>query len=317
VTTTYIKQIIDQVNAVTSGCGPVLLYGENIDTGSRIAGLARGLTVNPAGRILNVGNCELTHCGVGFGIMIDKGNAVLFMKQLDFLLLGLDQLVNTFNYIRAYEGADKIGSFSIFLIICDQGYQGPQSSINAASDFASLANVSVFCLNAVSDVEGIIAEQFVSPGFRIICLSQRLFGGEALDIQTIAKSDDSAVYHYRSGADVTLACYNFALRAGVASADHLAKSGRQCDLFHVNFLPSGNFDAVIESVERTGKLVVMDDSKSLNKFSDRLVAELHRRKIAFSLMSAVRRGSSDREYGVDEDRFVVDDEAVAAFASGN
>ena len=30
-------------------------------------------------------------------MMLDGGNAVLFMKQLDFLLLGLDQLVNTFN----------------------------------------------------------------------------------------------------------------------------------------------------------------------------------------------------------------------------
>ena len=51
---TYIGQIIESVNAVTETCGPVLLYGENIDTGSRIAGLARGLTVNPAGRILNL-----------------------------------------------------------------------------------------------------------------------------------------------------------------------------------------------------------------------------------------------------------------------
>ncbi len=75
----------------------MLLFGENIDTGSRIAGLARGLKVNPAGRILNVGNCELTHIGLGLGMMLDGGNAVVFMKQLDFLLLGIDQMVNTFN----------------------------------------------------------------------------------------------------------------------------------------------------------------------------------------------------------------------------
>ena len=65
---TYISQIIEQVNVVTERCGPVLLFGENIDTGSRIGGLARGLKVNPAGKILNVGNCELTHCGVVFGV---------------------------------------------------------------------------------------------------------------------------------------------------------------------------------------------------------------------------------------------------------
>jgi hypothetical protein len=37
-TITYIKQIIDQVNGVTADCGPILLYGENIDTGSRRPG---------------------------------------------------------------------------------------------------------------------------------------------------------------------------------------------------------------------------------------------------------------------------------------
>src|SRR5688572_19494537 len=128
----YINQIISCVNGVTTICGPVLLYGENIDTGSRISGLARGLKVNPGGRILNVGDCELTHCGVGFGIMLDGGNAVLFMKQLDFLLLGIDQVVNTYNFIRAYRPTVTLGSFTIFLIVCDQGLQGPQSSLNSA-----------------------------------------------------------------------------------------------------------------------------------------------------------------------------------------
>ena len=97
-TTTYIGQILEQVNRVTENCGPILLYGENIDTGSRIAGLARGLKINPESQILNVGNCELTHCGVGFGILSDGGQAALFVKQLDFMLLGLDQICNTFNY---------------------------------------------------------------------------------------------------------------------------------------------------------------------------------------------------------------------------
>jgi hypothetical protein len=33
--------------------------------------------VNPAGRIQNVGNCELTHAGVGLGMVIDGGQAAV------------------------------------------------------------------------------------------------------------------------------------------------------------------------------------------------------------------------------------------------
>ena len=50
--------------------------------------------------MINVGDCEATHIGVGFGLMLNGVHAVLFAKQLDFMLLGMDQLVNTYNFIR-------------------------------------------------------------------------------------------------------------------------------------------------------------------------------------------------------------------------
>ena len=309
----YIEQIIEQINKVTENCGPVLLYGENIDTGSRIGGLARGLKVNPAGRILNDGNCELTHIGVGLGMMLDGGNAAVFMKQLDFLLLGLDQMVNTFNYIRAFPPENGLGSFTIFPIVCDQGYQGPQSSINVASDFASMANIDVFCLNGAEDASMVIRENFVSPGFRVVCTSQRLFGSPALDLPIEAHSSDNAVFKYRSGDDVTIVCYNFSLRDGVELAERLSNIAVQSDLFHVNFVPDMNISLLSESCARTNKVVLIDDSKSVTKFSDILVRELQSAALEFSVLSFVRRGCSADRYGVVEDRFLPDYEAVRSF----
>jgi len=312
-TASYIRHIIDRVNEVTARCGPVLLYGENIDTGSRISGLARGLTVNPAGRILNVGNCELAHCGIGFGVMIDRGNAALFMKQLDFLLLGLDQLVNTFNFIRAYRPKDQVGSFTIFLIICDQGHQGPQSSMNSASDFASMANVDVYCLNAASDAAAVVGDRFVAGGFRVMCLSQRLFGAPALDLPAQWHSADRAIFRYRSGDDATLLCYNFALRQGVELADRAAAAGLATDLFHANFVPGADLSPLVESCKRTGKLAILDDSKSVTKFGDMLLARLLTARVDVEVLNLTRRGCPDRDYGVCGDQFVVDRDAVAAF----
>jgi pyruvate/2-oxoglutarate/acetoin dehydrogenase E1 component len=313
VSSSYIEQIIEQINQVTENCGPVLLYGENIDTGSRIGGLARGLKVNPAGRILNVGNCELTHIGVGLGMMLDGGNAAVFMKQLDFLPLGLDQMVNTFNYIRAFPPENGLGSFTIFPIVCDQGYQGPQSSINVASDFASMANIDIFCLNGAEDASMVIRKNFVSPGFRVVCTSQRLFGSPALDLPIEAHSSDNAIFKYRSGDDVTIVCYNFSLRDGVELAERLSNIAVQSDLFHVNFVPDMNTSLLSESCARTNKVVLIDDSKSVTKFSDMLVRELQSAALEFSVLSFVRRGCSADRYGVVEDQFLPDYEAVRSF----
>ena len=309
----YIGQIIEQINLAVESCGPILLYGENIDTGSRIGGLARGLKVNSAGRILNVGNCELTHIGVGLGIMMDGGSAAVFMKQLDFLLLGFDQIVNTFNYIRAFPRQEGVGSFTIFPIVCDQGYQGAQSSLNAAGDFASMANIDVFCLNGAEDASVIIREQFVNPGFRMICTSQRLFGAPVLNLKMEERSSDNAVFKYGTGGDITLVCYNFSLREGAKLAEHLSSIGIQSDLFHVNFVPDMNISLLAESCKRTRKLILVDDSKSGAKFGDALVRRLQSSAIDFSVLALFRQGCAVADYGVVEDRFAPDYEQVRSF----
>lgn len=312
---TYIKHIIDQVNDVTARCGPVLLFGENIDNGSRISGLARGLTVNSAGRILNVGNCELTHCGVGMGMMLDGGNSALFMKQLDFLVLGLDQVVNTLNFARAYPARGPLGSFTIFLIVCDQGYQGPQSSLNSAGDMAALANVNVFCLNDAADAAAVVAGEFVSPGFRIICLSQRLFGAAPLDLPVTWQAPDRSIFHYGAGDDATVVCSNFALRHGAAAVERLREGGLGADLFHVNFVPGADLSAIFDSCARTGKLVLIDDSKSVSKFGDRLAAGLYARRASVAMLDLTRRGCADAGYQVNDDAFAVDVNAIFDFAA--
>jgi pyruvate/2-oxoglutarate/acetoin dehydrogenase E1 component len=310
----YISQIIGRVNSVTEKCGSILLFGENIDTGSRIAGLARGLEVNPAGRIQNVGNCELTHCGIGLGMLLDGGQATLFVKQLDFMLLGLDQICNTFNFIRAYRPKNTWGSFTIFVIICDQGYQGPQSSLNNAGDFASLANIPVYCLNGAEDSSRVIENHFVSPGFRIICLSQRLFSEPSLDTQVEWSNDDSSIFHYRSGSGITIVSLNFSLRKTLDMDAKLRAADVESDVFHVNFVPGLDMRPIMESCRRTGKLIVVDDSKTVTKFSDALVAELCLQGVSVKLLQFCRRGCADYEYGANKDQLLLDFDKALAFS---
>lgn len=314
-TPSYINQIIEQVNFVTDKCGAILLFGENIDTGSRIAGLARGLKVNPAGSIQNVGNCELTHCGVGLGMLLDGGQSVLFAKQLDFMLLGLDQICNTFNYIRAYCPRETWGSFTIFVIVCDQGYQGPQSSLNSAGDFASIANIPVYCLNAADDVKLIVGDHFASPGFRVICLSQRLFGASALQAPAEWAADDGCLFRYKSGNDATIISFNFSLRDTLDMDAKLRDAGVDSDVFHVNFIPSMDMTPILESCKRSGKLIVVDDSKTVTKFSDAIVAELCLHGIPVKLLPMNRRGCSNDSYGANEDRFIPDFDRALEFCS--
>src|SRR5258706_6941596 len=50
--------------------------------------------------------------------------------------------------------------------------------------YTTLFRSNVFCLNGAEDVTRVIGAQFVAPGFRIICTSQRLFGAPCLELRS-------------------------------------------------------------------------------------------------------------------------------------
>jgi pyruvate/2-oxoglutarate/acetoin dehydrogenase E1 component len=237
-------------------------------------------------------------------MMLDGGQSVLFVKQLDFMLLGLDHICNTFNYIRAFRKSKSWGSFTIFTIVCDQGFQGPQSSLNSAGDFASLANIPVYCLNAVGDVNQIVHNHFINPGFRMICLSQKLFSADALEAVIEWSADDGSIIRYRSGNHATVISFNFSLRDALDMDNKLRLEQIESDIFHINYIPNVDLKPIIDSCRRTGKLIIIDDSKTITKFSDYIVTELKTAMLDFKLLQYNRRGCDD--YGANEDQLVHD-----------
>lgn len=147
------NQIIsDRVNQMEN----TLVYGENLDRGSFISGLSKNLVSGPTRLVKNVGNCEYTHCGVGFGLMMSGKNAVLFVKQLDFMMLGIDHFVSTYGSIRATRYHQPLGSFTIVTAIYDQGFQGPQSSFRGLGEICSMSGVSGFLLQELSDAKKLL-----------------------------------------------------------------------------------------------------------------------------------------------------------------
>ena len=73
-----------------------------------------------------------------------------------------------------------------------------------------------------------------------------------------------------STVDFTIASFNFSLPQSL-ELQHVAKQeGIHSEIFSLtNALPK-DFNDVLESVKRTKKLVVIDDSRSINRSSDRL-----------------------------------------------
>ena len=250
----------------------LVLYGQNINAASCLSGLTRGLGDINNGLTINTPNSENTLVGIGFGLMLNGTSSIFFMKQMDFLLLGIDHLVNTYNVIRQNEPK---ASFTIFPINVDSGYEGPQSALNNFNDFCSIAGVEGFSFTNKIDTEEIISNYLVQPGFRIMSPSQRLLREDLLDIKGINQGKDCCYFQYEKGKDVSIVCFNYSLPYGVILSEELREKNINPSLFSVNSYLEFDYTHIIDDLRVTRNLIVIDDTKSRNSSSDKFLKNIY------------------------------------------
>jgi len=298
----YLQQINEVIAAEVNRLDNAILFGENLDRGSYLSGLSKNLTTGDTRRIVNVGNCEYTHCGVGFGAIMGGANAVLFVKQLDFMLLGIDHFVSTYHFIRSRPIKD-LGSFTIVVAVYDQGFQGPQSSFNALGDICSMARISGFTLTNLADARKVASEEIPKPGFRIIGLSQRCAGDEIYAPEHFDHSGDLTSFQYSTGKELTIVCANFTLPHGLRIHDQLKGNGISSSLFTVNPTYSSDWSEVLKDAKATGRVLILDDAKGINPLGCR-VAQVIASDDPSSKVRLVSR-NSEIEFGVSNEEFKV------------
>lgn len=252
----------------------IVCYGQNIVAGSCLSGLTRGLAAGPGGLVFNSPNSENALVGLGMGLSLRGVPAIFFMKQLDFLLLGIDHLVNTWNVLRMRAPS---ASFTIVAIVVDSGFEGPQSCFNGFPSVCSIAHVPGYTISSRQEAEWIVGEHLVAPGFRIIGVSQRLWSTETLVFPGPIERA-GALFRYATGSAATIAAFNFALPQASQLADRLADHGG-ASLFGVPAQLPESFAPILEDARRTRRLVVVDDSRSAHRASDALIAAAHAAQI--------------------------------------
>ena len=269
---TYLEHVNGTLRKAVGAEEGLVVFGQNVSAGSRISGFTKGFAVKENGIIINSTNTENSLVGFGFGIMIGGGKAAFFMKQLDFLFLGIDQLVNTYNIIR--NSTHTKGSFTILPVTVDMGYEGAQSSSNNFADFCSIARIDGYAITNKYDVEKIVATHFAKPGFRIISVSQRMYKNEIIDPgEPIVADKDMKFAQYKDGPDATIVSFNFSFPYAWKLGLELEKAGKRPAVFNVNYMTPIDWAPILESIKRTKKLVVFDDSKSENLSCFSLLAE--------------------------------------------
>lgn len=258
---TYCAAVNEALLTALGQASPVIAFGQNIGAGSHLAGLTRGINGVQGCTVINTPNCENAQVGFGFGLMLEGESAVFLVKQQDFLLLTLDQLVHTGNLALR---VSPTGSFTVVFIVVDSGYEGPQSRLNQFAEICALTAQPGFCINSRQEAVQVLGGQVGAPGFRMIGVSQRLFRTAAIDIPTATLVDEeTGATLYRRGVDLSIIACNFALPQALALADRFLEAGVNCGVASSPRVDRPVPVALCEWARHSGRVVVIDDSHSV------------------------------------------------------
>jgi hypothetical protein len=164
-----------------------VVYGQNVNAGSRIGGIARNIGALETIEVINSTNSENTLAGFGFGLLLADISSCYVLKQHDFMLLGMDHWRNTWNAIRTREFR---ANYLILAPVVDSGYEGPQANLNNLSEFSSIFDCPVYLINTTTSIEKVFSKVDSSP-LSIIGLSQKTLKSEIDTHEDFAPQDNS------------------------------------------------------------------------------------------------------------------------------
>jgi pyruvate/2-oxoglutarate/acetoin dehydrogenase E1 component len=258
--TTYIRAITSTLAEAMRADDRVFVLGEDVAEGgpyTATAGLAEEFG---AGRVLNTPISEAAITGVAIGAAQSGMRPVLEIMFIDFITLALDQLVNGAAKAHFMSG----GQLTVPLVLRTQGGAGQRGAAQHSQSLESwlthVPGLKVVMPSTPADAAGLLVSAIADPNPVVFIENKRLYFRTGDVAEQMDVPIGRAVTR-REGGDVTIVALSAMVDEALAAADILAADdGVEAEVIDPRTLVPLDLDAIVASVERTGRLVVAHEA---------------------------------------------------------
>lgn len=257
----------------------LVTYGEDVrDWGGAFA-VYRGLTeALPYHRLFNSPISESAIVGSAVGYAMAGGRALVELMYCDFLGCAGDEVFNQMAKWQAMS-ADII-KMPVTLRVSIGSKYGAQHSQDWTSLTAHIPGLKIAFPATPYDAKGLMASALVGTDPVMFFESQRIYdvgeqfheGGVPAEYYEIpfGKADVK-----RAGKDVTILTFGAVLYRALKAADELKeKYGMEAEIIDARTLVPFDYETVIESVKKTGRLVIVTDACERGSFASEVARQI-------------------------------------------
>lgn len=269
----------------------VFVMGEDIAEHGGIYGVTKGLLEEfGPDRIRNTPISEQAIIGAALGAAITGMRPVAELMYIDFATVAMDQIVNQAAKIRYMFG----GKVDVPLVIRTQGGGGrgsaAQHSQSLEAWFIHVPGLKVVMPSTPYDAKGLL-KTAIRDNNPVMFVEQKMaynFKGEVPEEEYLIPFGQADVK--REGKDVTVIANSYMLPRALQAAEELEKEeGISVEVIDPLTLVPFDEETIIESVSKTGRLVIVHEAVKRGGFGAEVAAKVMESEAFYYLDAPLQR----------------------------
>lgn len=263
-TVSYGKALAKAMHDALADNDNVVIFGQGVDDFKGTFGTTLGLPEKfGAHRVQDTPLCEEGMTGICIGAALNGLKPIHIHIRADFLFLALNQVLNmAAKYKYMFGGQYDVPIFIRAVIgrSWGQGAQHSQSPQSMLAHFPGLKVIMPATSQSILESYRYAINDFSGP---VVSLEHRLLYDVKFDVEESLLregSDAFKSYIVRSGTDVTIVATSIMVLEAVRAAKYLESYGIGCEIIDLHSPTDIDENLIVESVRKTGKLLVADTS---------------------------------------------------------
>ena len=222
-----------------------------------------------------VRDCPIAESGIigaATGAAMAGMRPIVEMMTINFMLLGIDQVVNHAAKLSYMSNGQIQVPLVIRAVTGGGGRLAATHSQNFEGWFASVPGVKVAVPSDPYDALGLLRTAIADPNPVIFAEHSMLYGrrGEVPEEPYVVPFGEAIVR--REGADVTVATYGRMVYTSLEAAETLSTRGIEAEVIDLRTLNPLDTDTVVQSVRKTNRVLVVEENWRQEPFQPRLLA---------------------------------------------
>ena len=254
---------------------------------------------------------ETAEIGIAIGAAMSGLRPVVELYMAEFMLVAMDQVMNEAPRFRYMSG----GQVKVPLVLkagfgFAAGWAG-QHTGSLTALFMGVPGLKVVVPSTAADAKGLMATA-IRDDNPVVFLHHYLLTlehGEVPDGEYLVPFGEAAVR--RAGTDVTIVAIGWMVDKALAAAESLASEGIDAEVIDPRTLVPLDTKTILESVAKTGRLVIVDQATRFGGASGMIAAEVaeHGFDTLKAPIKQVTALDASIPYSEPMERFVLPDEA--------